>query len=95
MDIQPFNRAHLAEKWWRPPNFRWQYATYALVGVAIIVTVGIFVMPEESDDSRVAQEVAAAQAREKKIAEILANPGEIIYIEPGTNPFPTRPPSGE
>lgn len=92
MDIQPFNRAHQASKWWNPPNFRWQYPTYALVGIGVVVAIGILILPKESQSSRVDDAVAAAAAREAKIAEIIANPGEVIYIEPGTNPF-LPPPS--
>ncbi len=95
MEIQPFNRAHVATNWWRPPNFRWHYATYALVGIGIVVSIGILLLPKESQNSRVDDAIAAAAARKAKIAEIIANPGEVIYIEPGMNPFPTKPPANE
>lgn len=92
MDIKPFNRAHEASKWWRPPDFRWQYATYALVGIAVVVTVGIFLLPKDAQNSRVDEAFAADKARKARIAAWVENPGDVMYIEPGTNPF-LPPPS--
>lgn len=92
MEIQQFNRAHETSKWWRPPNFRWHYATYALVGVGIVVSVGLLFLPKDPQSSQVTKAVAAEEARKARLAELLENPGEVMYIEPGTNPF-LPPPS--
>lgn len=92
MATPTFDKTHTSSKWWRPVEYGWQYFGFALVFVAVVVTIGIGLMPEESERSRVAEAVAHDKARQERIRSEPEDLG-IFYIEPGTNPFPTKPPS--
>lgn len=92
MATPTFDKTHTPSKWWRPVEYGWQYFGFALVFVAVVVTIGIGLMPEESEHSRVAEAVAHDKARQERIRSEPEDLG-IFYIEPGTNPFPTKPPT--
>ncbi len=86
---------------WNPNLFGWKYLTYILIAVALITGFGVWFMPNKWAEPEIAASMAeqeelralrkarlAREAEEKRQADELG----LIYIEPGTNPFPTEPP---
>lgn len=89
---------------WDPKFFGWKYFNYVIVVLGLIVGLGVWFMPNKWAEPEIAASMAeqeelralrkarlAREAEEKRYQEEMG----LIYIEPGTNPFPTEPPDGK
>src|SRR5262245_3239317 len=89
---------------WNPKFFGWKYFNYILIAVALIVGFGVWWMPNKWAEPETAamwakqleylkavRESKAIEAEQKRMEEELG----LVYIEPGTNPFPTEPPKDD
>ena len=87
---------------WNPKFLGWKYLNYILIAVALIVGLGVWWMPnkwaepetaakwaKQKEYLRAAREAKAAAEEQKRMEDELG----LIYIDPGTNPFPTEPPA--
>ena len=89
---------------WDPKVFGWKYFNYVIVVLGLIVGLGVWFMPNKWAEPEIAASMAeqeelralrkarlAREAEEKRYQEETG----LIYITPGTNPFPTEPPDGK
>lgn len=88
---------------WDPKYFGWKYLNYVIIVLGMIVGLGVWFMPNKWAEPEIAasyneqlelmklrKERLAREAEEKRVQDELG----LIYIDPGTNPFPTEPPAG-
>ena len=86
---------------WDSSFFGWKYFNYVIIILGLIVGVGVWFMPNKWAEPEIAasyneqlellqlrRERLAREAEEKRMQDELG----LIYIDPGTNPFPTEPP---
>jgi hypothetical protein len=86
---------------WDPKYFGWKYLNYLIIVLGLIVGVGVWFMPNKWAEPA----IEAGMAEQRELREMrrvrLAREAEekryveeqgLIYILPGTNPFPTEPP---
>ena len=89
---------------WDPKIFGWKYLNYVIVVLGLIVGLGVWFVPNKWAEPEIAAGMAeqtelrslrqarlAREAEEKRYQEETG----LIYITPGTNPFPTEPPDGK
>ena len=88
---------------WDSKYFGWKYFNYAIIVVGLIVGIGVWFVPNKWAEPKIAaswqntrellqlrRERLAREAEEQRVNDELG----LIYIDPGTNPFPTEPPAG-
>jgi len=101
MKLGSYKRTHNWTKWWRPPNFGWRYFNYVMIGLAVVVGIGLWLMPNKWAEPEIAAKFAEQVRLEKLGKQLKAQREEhqrmvdelgLVYIEPGTNPF-LPPPS--
>jgi len=86
---------------WDPKYFGWKYLNYVIIVVGLIVGLGVWFVPNKWAEPEIAASYndqlelqklrkarLAREAEEKRMQDELG----LIYIDPGTNPFPTEPP---
>ena len=86
---------------WDPKYFGWKYFNYVIIVLGMIVGLGVWFMPNKWAEPEIAASYneqlelqklrkarLAREAEEQRMQDELG----LIYIEPGTNPFPTEPP---
>ena len=86
---------------WDPKYLGWKYFNYIIVVLGLIVGLGVWFMPNKWADPAIEAKIAEQnelkemrrvrlerEAEEKRLVDELG----LIYITPGTNPFPTEPP---
>ncbi|RYE56607.1 MAG: hypothetical protein EOP18_04085 [Rhizobiaceae bacterium] len=86
---------------WDAKYFGWKYLNYVIIVLGMIVGLGVWFMPNKWAEPEIAKsyneqlellklrkERLAREAEEKRVQDELG----LIYIDPGTNPFPTEPP---
>lgn len=86
---------------WDPKYFGWKYLNYVIIVVGLIVGLGVWFVPNKWAEPEIAASYGdqlelqklrkarlAREAEEKRMQDELG----LIYIDPGTNPFPTEPP---
>ncbi len=85
---------------WNPKFLGWKYMNGILIAIALIVGLGVWWMPnkwaepetaakwqQQKDYLKAKREAALIAAEQKAMEEELG----LVYIDPGTNPFPTEP----
>ena len=88
---------------WDPKYFGWKYLNYVIIVLGLIVGLGVWFVPNKWAEPEIAASYGdqlelqklrkarlAREAEEKRVQDELG----LIYIDPGTNPFPTEPPPG-
>lgn len=86
---------------WDPKYFGWKYFNYVIIVLGMIVGLGVWFMPNKWAEPEIAASYneqlelqklrkarLAREAEEQRMQDELG----LIYIDPGTNPFPTEPP---
>ncbi len=89
---------------WNTKYFGWKYFNYVIIVLGLIVGLSVWFMPNKWADPEIKAGMAeqeelralrrerlAREAEEKRMQDELG----LIYITPGTNPFPTKPPEPE
>jgi hypothetical protein len=89
---------------WNPKYLGWKYFNYIIIVLGLIVGLSVWFIPnkwaepeivasmaEQRELRKLRRERLAREAEEKRIQDELG----LIYIMPGTNPFPTEPPKPE
>lgn len=89
---------------WNTKYLGWKYLNYVIIVLGLIVGLSVWFMPNKWADPEIKAGMAeqeelralrrarlAREAEEKRIQDELG----LIYITPGTNPFPTEPPKPE
>ncbi len=86
---------------WDAKYFGWKYLNYLIIAVGLIVGIGVWFVPNKWAEPKIAaswnntlellelrKQRLAREAEEQRVQDELG----LIYIDPGTNPFPTEPP---